>query len=35
MVSAEDRILDAGYEDVVIFKDEGRWHNIRRSYGMD
>lgn len=23
MASAEDRILDAGYEDVVIFKDEG------------
>lgn len=22
-MSAEDRILDAGYEDVVIFKDEG------------
>lgn len=23
MASAEERILDAGYEDVVIFKDEG------------
>lgn len=23
MESAENRILDAGYEDVVIFKDEG------------